>query len=183
MINDARFSDEMVDLLRSLKGKTFKSYECVKVRDNAAYGKCRLNMGTFSLNLYNYTHVMPFFGAYEDIPVFECEIVDKDSDFGSDGSDEVAHVYMIDEIVKEVEIINDDINVNDDEYRISIDQALVLRTKYNVYTFYKDWMYSELINFGVDRNEPVLYEKEKVEYEWSDAGKDKIAVKRTSKSL
>ena len=90
---------------------------------------------------------------------------------------------MIDEKIQSVEIVNDEINVNDGEYEITIDQALIIRTKDNVYSFYKDWMYSEVINIAVDRNYETVYDIEKVEYDWSDRGVEPTTVKRTVKVL
>lgn len=90
---------------------------------------------------------------------------------------------MIDEKIQSVEIVNDEINVNDGEYEITIDQALIIRTRDNVYSFYKDWMYSEVINIAVDRNNETVYDVEKVKYEWSDSGVDPTTIKRTIKVL
>ena len=81
MINKAKFSDYMIDVLEEMKCKTFKSYECVRMGTSMAYGKCRLNLGTFSIDLYNYVHPMPFFDMTEDIPYFTCERMEKDSEY------------------------------------------------------------------------------------------------------
>ena len=183
MMNNATFSEEMLDVLAEMKGKTFKSYECVKMGTSMTYGKCRLNLGTFSIDLYNYIHTMPFFGAMEDIPFFSCERVDKNSKYEACEKNSIPHVYMIDEKIQSVEVVNDEIKVNHGEYEISIDQALIIKTKHNVYSFYKDWMYSEVINIAVDRKCEKVYEVEKVHDEWSDHGNDYTEIKRTKKVL
>lgn len=183
MMNNATFSEDMLEVLAEMKGKTFKSYECVKMGTSMTYGKCRLNLGTFSIDLYNYIHPMPFFGKTEDIPYFSCERMEKDSEYVSCEKNSIPHVYMIDEKIQSIEIVNDEINVNDGEYEITIDQALIIRTRDNVYSFYKDWMYSEVINIAVDRNDEIVYDVEKVKYEWSDSGVDPTTVKRTIKVL
>lgn len=183
MMNNATFSEDMIEVLAEMKGKTFKSYECVKMGTSMTYGKCRLNLGTFSIDLYNYVHPMPFFDKTEDIPYFSCEQMEKDSEYVSCEKNSIPHVYMIDEKIQSVEIVNDEINVNDGEYEITIDQALIIRTRDNVYSFYKDWMYSEVINIAVDRNKETVYEVEKVKYDWSDRGVDPTTVKRTVKIL
>ena len=90
---------------------------------------------------------------------------------------------MIDEKIQSVEVVNDEIKVNHGEYEISIDQALIIKTKHNVYSFYKDWMYSEVINIAVDRKCEKVYEVEKVHDEWSDHGNDYTEIKRTKKVL
>ena len=183
MMNNATFSEDMLEVLAEMKGKTFKSYECGKMGTSMTYGKCRLNLGTFSIDLYNYIHPMPFFGKIEDIPYFSCERMEKDSEYVACEQDYIPHVYMIDEKIQSVEIVNDEINVNDGEYEITIDQALIIRTRDNVYSFYKDWMYSEVINIAVDRNHETVYDVEKVEYDWSDRGVDPTTVKRMVKVL
>ena len=181
MIN-ARFTEHMKEILKSLKNKTFKSYECHKTGKNSAYGKCRLNMGTFSIDLSNSIHELPFFGAFptEDVPFFTCEYVDKEISFVPCERNATAHVYMIDERIKSVEIINDEIDINHGEYEISIDQALVIRTKDNVYSFSKGWMFSELIYIYSDRFNYKVYDLNKVKDDWSGNGKDIISVKRTT---
>lgn len=127
MMNNATFSEDMLTILAEMKGKTFKSYECVKMGTCMVYGKCRLNLGTFSIDLYNYIHPMPFFGKTEDIPYFSCERMKKDSEYVT-CEKSIPHVYMIDEIIKSVEIVNDEINVNNGEYQITIDPTTVKRT-------------------------------------------------------
>ena len=183
VINNAKFTTEMEDVLRELKGKTFKSIECYKTTPDSVYGKCRLNLGTFAVDLYNYIHTMPFFGVQEDIPLFTCERMDKKSIFEPCEQGKTAHVYMIDEKITGVEVVNDLINVNHGEYEISLDQALIIRTKYNVYSFYKGWMYSELINISSDRRDTIVYDLDKVEYDWSGRGVDPIEVVRTTRIL
>ena len=59
MMNNATFSEDMIEVLAEMKGKTFKSYECVKMGTSMTYGKCRLNLGTFSIDLYNYVRNHP----------------------------------------------------------------------------------------------------------------------------
>ena len=134
VMNDATFSKDMLEVLAEMKGKTFKSYECVKMETSMTYGKCRLNLGTFSIDLYNYIHPMPFFGKTEDIPYFSCERMEKDSEYVT-CEKSTPHVYMIDEKIQSVEIVNDEINVNDGEYEITIDQALIIRTRDNVFLY------------------------------------------------
>lgn len=183
MMNNATFSKEMLDVLAEMKGKTFKSYECVKMGTNMTYGKCRLNLGQFSVDLYNYIHAMPFFDQTEDIPYFSCERMEKDSEYVVCERNSIPHVYMIDEKIQSVEVVTDEINVNDGEYEITIDQALIIRTRDNIYSFYKGWMYSEIINIAVDRNYETVYDLENVKYEWGDSGQDPTIVKRTIKIL
>lgn len=176
---EAKFTSEMLEVLKDLKGKTFKSYECNKIGDNCCNQYCRINLGTYSIELTNYESELPFFDSTEDIPVFECLKVDKDSAPNISDKCDRPHVYMVDEVIKNVSIINDVINVNDGEYIISIDQALVLETRNNIRSFYKDWMFSENINFYTDRKESHAYEIDKVKYDWSDRNKDKVTINRT----
>ncbi|MCR4721280.1 MAG: hypothetical protein K5655_06110 [Lachnospiraceae bacterium] len=169
MMNYAVFSDDMITVLKELIGKTFKSYECNKSGVDVVYGKVRLNLGTFSVDLYNYTKPIPFYGELEeeDISCFSCELADKNVDFRPCEKDQTAHLYMIDERINGVEIIRDKIFVGNNEYEITMDQALILRSRYNVYSFYRDWFFGETIRIGVDRREETVLSVDDVKKQWN----------------
>lgn len=181
----AVFTKEMKDILETMKGKTFCSYECHKTDATRIYGKCRLNMGTFAIDLYNYTQGLPFPGYFEeeDIAVFTCESVDKNSIFTPCEIGASSHIYLVGEKIKSVEVVNDTICIDDGEYEITMDQALIIKTNENVYSFYKDWMFSEIINVQADRNNPVIYDVENVKADWDDDGQSKVDIIRTTTFL
>ena len=182
--NYAVFSDDMLNILKSINGKTFKSYECKKTGEDLVYGIIRINLGTYSIDLCNYTSTIPFYGEFEeeDISCFSCALAEKNADFKPCETDQIAHQYLIDERIKEVEIIRDKISIGNGEYEITMDQALILRSKFNVYSFYKDWIYGETIRIGIDRNDITVLSVDDVKNQWSD-DKESVKIERELISL
>ena len=183
-MNYAVFSDDMQNVLRKMIGKTFKSYECKKTDTNCVYGIVRLNMGTFSIDLTNNTHSTPFFGEFvnEDISSFACELMDMKSPFFPYEENGIAHQYMIDERVKAVEIVRDRITVKNENYEILMDQALVIHTNCNVYSFYRDWIFGETIMIAVSKNEMMVPEINEVKNDWAE-NKDEVDIIRNTIAL
>ena len=175
----ATFTKEMKDILRSMVGKTLKSYEGDFCGAQRVYGVCRIHLGRFSIELQNEVQGMPFFDKEEDIPVLTCRIVSKKDPFWPETQGGEPLYYMIDEKIKAVDIVTDVIRVNKDEYEITIDQAVVIRTESHCYSFYKDWMYGETINIVSSDEKPTLYPEEKVIEEWSDRGEDHVNLRRS----
>lgn len=179
----ATFTKEMKGLLRSMVGKTMKSYEGDFCGTKRVYGVCRIHLGRFSIELQNEVQGMPFFEGEEDIPVFTCRMIGENDPFWPETQGAETLSYMVDEKIREVDIATDVIRVNTDEYEITIDHALIIKTDRHCYSFYKDWMYGETINIVVTDSEPELYPIEKVKEEWSDQGEDRISVRRTVQPL
>ncbi len=179
MVN-ACFDKEMKNILKEMIGKTFKSYEYSLEDRYNPMQFLRINMGTFAIDFSNEQKPVEFFGANEDVAYFSCvkvKLTDK-FPYGIETKE-----YMIDEKVKDVQIVTDIINVNDGEYEIKIDQALIIFTNYNVYSFSKGWMFDEEIKISKDRKDINVYDIENVKKDWSDSGQDKVCVTRSYTSL
>lgn len=177
----AIFTEEMMSVLTSLKGKTFKSYEYYRdMRLPMAYGTCRINLGKCAIQLDNFVEGLNVFGRTEDVPVFVCKEVPLTEPFLLyENPDKRPRVYMVGEKIVGVQVVRDDIHVrSEDDDHVLVDQALRVITVYATYTFWRDWYYSEVINID-DGPEPCeVMSIEKVKYDWGDEGEYPVDVKR-----
>lgn len=178
---DAKFNIEMIEILKSMKGKTFKSYEYESLdKWGNPYGCVRLNLGRYAVDLTNFVQEINFFGKIEDIPVFKCEKKELSDPFCID-TETVAN--MVDEVIKEVFIVTDVITVPDCKYSVAIDRAVVIKCEFNYYVFSKEWYYGELIFIRFGKEMPLIYPIEKVAFDWGDYGEHKTTVERSFQSL
>ena len=172
---------EMEDMLKSIINSTFISYE----RDDfgfSAYGNLRINTNKTSIELTNLEKVVPFIKDEEEVAGFECQIVDKNTKFSPYciiGSVEV----KVDSLIKEIEIVNDFIYVNDGEYEISFDQAIIIKTEAKTIMFSRSAWFSETISIrehdDYDSIYPVSEERELFENEDTN----KVKITRTRRKL
>ncbi len=172
---------EMEDMLKSIINSTFISYE----RDDfgfSAYGNLRINTNKTSIELTNLEKVVPFIKDEEEVAGFECQIVDKNTKFSPYciiGSVEV----KVDSLIKEIEIVNDFIYVNNGKYEISFDQAIIIKTETKTIMFSRDAWFSEDIfiyeHDDYDSIYPVSDERELFENE----DMNKVKITRTRRKL
>ena len=172
---------EMEDMLKSIINSTFISYE----RDDfgfSAYGNLRINTNKTSIELTNLEKVVPFIEDEEEVAGFECQIVDKNTKFSPYciiGSVEV----KVNSLIKEIEIVNDFIYVNDGEYEISFDQAIIIKTEAKTIMFSRSAWFSETISIDehddYDSVNPVSDERELFENE----DMNKVKITRTRRKL
>ena len=172
---------EMEDMLKSIINSTFISYEC----DDfviSTYGKFRINADKISIEVTNLEKVVPFIEDEEEVAGFECQIVDKNTKFSPyciTGSAEV----KVNSLIKEIEIVNDFIYVNDGEYEISFDQAIIIKTEAKTIMFSRSAWFSETISIrehdDYDSIYPVSEERELFENEDTN----KVKITRTRRKL
>ena len=172
---------EMEDMLKSIINSTFISYEC----DDfviSTYGKFRINADKISIEVTNLEKVVPFIEDEEEVAGFECQIVDKNTKFSPyciTGSAEV----KVDSLIKEIEIVNDSICINDGEYEISFDQAIIIKTEAKTIMFSRSTWFSETISIDehddYDSVNPVSDERELFENEDTN----KVKITRTRRKL
>ena len=178
---DTKFNNKMSEILRSMKDKTFKSYEYESLdKWGNPYGCVRFNLGRYAVDLTNFVQEIDFFGKIEDIPVFKCEKKELSDPFCMN-TDTVAN--MVDEVIKEVSIVTDLITVEDYDYSIAMDRAVIIKCEYNYYVFYKEWYYGEMVFIRSGKEMPSIYPIEKVAFDWGDYGEHKTTVKRTTRCL
>ncbi len=177
----ATLTDEMVKMLSDLKGSEFISYECEKAF-NQAYGYLRINAGAGSVEVTNLLEVMPYFGTVEEIARFACIKSDPLEEFEPNLIASFKK-YEVNSKITGIDIVSDEINVNNGEYEIKFDQAIIIRTEKGVIMFAKEIWWSEEITICSHDDYNSVYPVSSAEYDLSSYGEDPIEVKRTVRSL
>ncbi len=179
----ATFTDEMKQLLSNTKGECFVSFECEK--DEAfsrAFGNMRLNFNTFSIDLTNEEHTLPFFDENEDITHFSCAAVDPKNPFKPAVVADTK-VSPVDKTVTDIELITDTINVNNGEYEICFDAAIIIHMGDDVIMLARDTWFSELITIADNDNYDKIFSIDDVKEAWSNDGDYLVDVKRVRTKL
>ena len=173
---------EMEDMLKSIINSTFISYE----RDDfgfSAYGNLRINTNKTSIELTNLEKVVPFIKDEEEVAGFECQIADKNTKFIPYCPGDPYCKIEVNSLIKEIEIVNDFIYVNDGEYEISFDQAIIIKTEAKTIMFSRSTWFSETISIDehddYDSVNPVSDERELFENE----DMNKVKITRTRRKL
>ena len=84
---------------------------------------------------------------------------------------------------KDIEIVNDSICINDGEFEISFDQAIIIRTESKLIMFSRDIWFSEDITISEHDDYNSIFPIYQVVDSWSDDGENKVNVIRTSRNL
>ena len=170
---DATFTTEMIELLQSLHGKRFKSYEYNKEgRFNRAYGNLRINLGRSAIDISCIQRpVEDFFGEAEDMSVFACKSVAREIPFKPYIEGRVLE-FMVDEDITSVELVRDHVNYNDGECVIDMDVALIVRTKFKTYTFSRSIWFDESIEIQIGETGDGPAGLETVEELWGNHASD-----------
>lgn len=174
-------NNNMEEMLRNTKESKFISYECGKNFDTA-YGNLRINTDTVSIELSNIAKEMPFFDGVEDIACLEFKVSNPAIEF-KPYCIEPFEVFEIDAKIESIEIINDTINVNDGEYEIAFDRAIIFRTDKKDIMFSRDVWFSEVITISEHDDYDAIYPIDEVIELWSDQGENKVNVRRTIRKL
>ena len=171
------FDDAMLNELSGIKGKTLKSIEYEAMdKFGTPYGAVRLNLGRFSID---FTCLNRDVGSnyYDEIPVLECEKKELNSEFFY-GTETFS--YMINEKIKSVSIITDEIAI-DEIGEFSVDDAILIETSYGEYSLSKNWYLSECVVVKYDSD---CYSSEKALSDWKSGIENKgIKCKRVIKNL
>ena len=173
---------EMEDMLKSIINSTFISYECGKTL-GVVYGTSRINTDKISIELANLQKVVPFIEGEEEVAGFECQIADKNTKFIPYCPGDPYCKVEVNSLIKEIEIVNDFIYVNDGEYEISFDQAIIIKTEAKTIMFSRSTWFSETISIDehddYDSVNPVSDERELFENE----DMNKVKITRTRRKL
>lgn len=121
MIN-AKFSSDMLSMLKDVIGQKFLKYECAKDDvPGSAYGNIRLCFSDGIIDLSNEEFPCPELD--EDITCFSCVLVSDDSPFEPAVVAEI-ETTMIDSTVLGIEIVEDEVTINNGGIVINFDSAL-----------------------------------------------------------
>lgn len=176
---EKKFSNEIIDLLHKQIGSVLLSYEYGSgdSKFSRAYGNVRICFEKMAVELTNIEHPTPFFDDIEDMSGFSGNIVDSFSPFKT-YLDEESNTTIINESIVKIEIIEDTIDINNGAYQIRFDEALIIKTEQNSYTFFRDWQFSEIIHFAKNENYCKLYPIQKIIENWNNDGEYNISVTR-----
>ncbi len=177
----AILTGEMKKSLRELIGKNFVSYECGKTF-NTAYGNLRINTSGVSIEITNLEKEMPFFDGTEEVAVLQCEKIGSNKPF-QPYCIEPFQIYEVGEIIKSIEIIKDKINVNNGEYEIAFDRAIVIRMEKGILMFSRGIWFSEEIAISENDQYDTLFPIEEVVDAWSNEGEYMVRVERFIETL
>ncbi len=174
-------NNNMEEMLKSIKGCKFNSYECGKVF-GSAYGNVRINTDKSSIEITNLQRTIPFFDTEEEVAGFKCKKVEIDSVF-KPYCEEPFEVFDVSEAVTDIEVVNDSICINDGEFEISFDQAIIMRMETKVIMFSRDIWFSEDITISEHDDYDSIFPISQVVDSWANDGENKVNVVRTSRKL
>ena len=189
---ELKFTKEMLGLLSRLKGETLLSYSYDKYWEKVVRPECyipsagwktRLYTTIGELDLLNEQNVHPWFGGIEDIAGFSCNMVKKGERFSP--RDEMPNgIQPVNKRIVGIEIINDVIVINKDEYSLTFDQALIFRFEDgSVLMFSRDVWFSEEISITWHDDYDKLFSIEQLTETLNNEGDDQVEVTRTRKVL
>lgn len=181
MVN-ATFTDEMKELLASMVGKRFVSYECSKDSFSRAFGNMRINFNGRSIELTNEEQTFPLFDGEEDMTCFACKVVDSKRPFEPDVVAETT-VTDVNKSITSIEVVTDTIEVNNGEYSIVYDMALIFHMGESVLMVSRDTWFSELITIKENDDYNQAFSVDDQKESWSNDGEYKVNVKRVRKSI
>lgn len=179
----ARFTEQMTDSLKKLKGEKFVSYfiDDDNLLDRS-YCVLRIKTGHFCLDIMNEEQEFPFLnspaGDAEELSCFSCLETSTDTPFHpyvvGIGYKEIA----VDENVCKVSLISDQISIQQENYEIILDMALIIQTDKHKYIFARKWYFDEQIYVYIDEDYDKIYSVDEVRKSWSNDGEFFVEVKR-----
>ncbi|MBQ8248744.1 MAG: hypothetical protein IJY93_02520 [Clostridia bacterium] len=178
----AKFSTEMLKIIKSMVGRVFCSYERGNTVSNEAYGNLQINSDNFAIEILNEVKELPFYDSTEDISCFTCKKKALSEHF-KPYCEEPSEKHLINEKILAVSIIEDSISINNGEYDVAFDMAIIVETNEHKYTFSRGWFFSETIDISVDKDFDNIYPISRVVEDWSDEGENKVSVIRTIEKL
>lgn len=174
---DLKFTNDMLSLLKTLKGQCFLSCEKEKsiIDDDSVYGNIRLNFENTSIDLVNEQEL--FEGFEEELACFSCIKVNSNQKFlpNAVGKTEVIAKKGV---VEKIEIATDTIDLNHGETIIESDSAIIFYTDCSCYTFARTVWFSEVISILSDKSYDSICPISKVIESWSNDGENEVTVKR-----
>ena len=176
---DMTLTKEMEDMLKSIINSTFISYEHGK---HNAYGNLRINTDKISIELANIEKTVPFFEDVEEVASFECQIADKNTKF-SPYCITTPSVIKVGSLIKEIEIVNDFICLNDGEFEFSFDQAIIIKTEAKTIMFSRSAWFSENILIDEHDDYDSIYPVSEAKELWSEEDTYNVKITRTRRKL
>ena len=179
---NAVFTDEMLKILSSMKGKTLKAI--VGVFDfglTDVHGNFRLALGQFAVDIECKSFAAELLDLNgriftEDFPCFCCQKKDLKDRFEPYVVSKPVS-FIINEVITEVLLIRDEIKASNGEH-VYMDQALVVKTAEKAYTFSRcEWFLSDIEINVSDKIEGYMPVKNVKEL-WNGEGRYSVDVNR-----
>ena len=155
------FTDEMLGILKEMKGKKLNSICCVedlKEQHEFPYVACGnlfLNVEGEYIELSRYLQNKNFYATNEEWGVFACKKYNKDKELKHyvKTNKERQKNYLINENIVGIKIIRDNIKFVPEGCELEIDEALVIKTTEKYYIFLRNAIWSEdILIYRENRN-------------------------------
>ena len=175
------FNSQMLDELSSMIGKTLKEIKYDATADSiAGFGNIALLVDNQILEISNREDMEGFDEDYESSH-FTCRYVDK---FIPVVNKIDVKIMPINEVVKDINIINDLIDVDSQDYHIDYDMAIEIVTDQHKYVISRGYYYSEIITISVDKEMDEIYPMSQVIEDWQDDDTPlEVKVNRINKNI
>ena len=177
---EARFTNKMKDVLKSLKGFELVGYSATEfyAGETVHDGKVYLHVGDRTIKISNEGKQIPWFkhselGDWEEIFSFSCE----------ETFEKRKQKMVIKESIEKVEIVTDYIKIPQKNYEISLDMAVIIATKAHRYVISRGWHFGEYLDVNLDKNFDEIYPVARVLEDWNNFGEWEVEVKRIIQEL
>lgn len=182
---DCKLDDNMLTILKGIIGSELISFELDddKIVNNRAFGVIRINTSINSVEVYNDVHEVDYFGDNEDVSYFTCITVDTKQAFKGYYENSSNKKVSVNEKIVGVQIVSDEIRVGNQNYNISFDRAIIIKTERQIFMISRDWHFMETMLLTCDKNIDEIVPIEKVIADWSNDGEFNVCVKRKTTDL
>ena len=179
----AIMTDEMRSILTGIIGSQLISYETEKEPSfSRVYGNLRINTSVGSIEVSNEEQVFPFFDDSEDMTCFSCVKVDPMIPFEPAVITDT-QIIEVNNTITGVDIISDIIDINQGEYQITFDAAIIIHMGNDALMLARDTWFSELITIADNDDYDQVFSIDEVKEVWSNDGDYNVSVQREKHSI
>lgn len=177
---EARFTNKMKDILKSLKGCDFVGYSVTEFYEGKTVhdGKIYLHVADRIIKIFNKGKQIPWFQTkdlsdLEEIFSFAC----------AETFEQGKQKNVVKETIKKVSIITDYIKIPQENYEIVLDMAVLIETEAHRYIISRGWQFEECLDMNIDKKYDEVYPVEQVVEEWNNFGEWEVNIKRDIEEL
>ena len=185
----AKFTDIMLSKFKKLKGSRLIYYLTDDINGgDISYCKIGIETDNGCLDVYNEETPVDWFDtegekAKEDISVFSCKERKNSEEFIPYISDSGIIKHNVNELINSIKIVSDYIKVNNGEYSIDCDIAIIIQTDSHEYIFSRGWFFSEEIYVSVDSDINNIYSVDDEIKAWNNDGDYSVEIQRIVKEI
>lgn len=185
----AKFNNLMLENLKKIKGSKLLCYLTDDMYDgNVSYGKVGLETNNGCLDVYNEETSVDWFDidgekTKEDISMFSCKERKEGEEFVPYINKTNVIRHEVDEYINSIKIVTDFVRINNEEYSIDYDIAIIIKTDSHKYTISRGWLFSEEIYISIDDDCNDIYSITDEINDWNNDGDYSVEVKRTIKEI